>query len=149
MKTNKDGAGMESATWGASRTNASRGDVLLLTFKSAEQTVKWLNPSDRSAFCPLVSNSHWNSSVLYRSKRAWSWRRSLCYFPPACKLSFQNLLVGGVKILLGAKGVLRVHMCGFFLVQPDWNLRGAGFAFHKTSRCLTSVLQLKERNQQS
>lgn len=38
-KMNKDGAGMESATWGAPRTNAPQGDVLL-TFKSAEQTVK-------------------------------------------------------------------------------------------------------------
>lgn len=39
-KTDEDAAGMEAATWGAPRTNAPRGDVLLLTFKSAEQTVK-------------------------------------------------------------------------------------------------------------
>lgn len=86
-------------------------DVILVTLKSAEQTSR-ANPSDRSAFCLVVSKSHWNSLVLYRLKRAWSW--SLCYFLSVCKPSFQNLLVGGVKMFLITKAVLRVHMCVFF-----------------------------------
>lgn len=75
----ENGAGVDSATWGAPRTNFPLRDIALVTFKSAEQTVKWANPSDSSAFCLVVSKSLWNSFVLYRVRRAWSW--PLYYFP--------------------------------------------------------------------